>query len=74
LKDHGSLVSSEGSATLKSKGYIGGFEGFNVVDALTNTGDFLGSFLSFFPYDLFAIFVFLLGLLFFVGLVFFGCI
>jgi hypothetical protein len=45
LKDHGSVVSCVRSATLESKGYISGFEGFNVVDALANNGDFLGGFL-----------------------------
>ena len=71
LEDHGSLVSCVGSATSKSKGHISGFEGFNIVDAFTNASDFLGSFLSASPHDLFAIFVFMLS---FADLVFFGCI
>jgi hypothetical protein len=44
LKDHGSVVSCVRSATLESKGYISGFEGFNVIDALANTGYFLRGF------------------------------
>lgn len=71
LEDHGSLVSCVGGTTLKSKGHIGGFKGFNIVDTFTNTGDLLGSFLGASPYDLFAIFVLMLS---FTDLVFFSCI
>ena len=71
LEDHRSLVSCVGCATPKSKRYISGFEGFNVVNSFTNTGDFLRSFRGASPYDLFAIRVLRLS---FTNVVFFSCI